>query len=264
MAMLKQIKKSDSKKNVIFVPGGPGLGPISFIPMTEFICNSNVYYYFPSGCDDQSKTDIDYSYESQLKEFQDQIEKIDNVVLIGHSFGGILASDLVVNKPNLIKALVCIAAPFSEKVFAAASSAFRKIQSPESLLISKRFESNPTDENYKEWFSFYGELYFSEFNVNEGKKMILADSACAKSYLAARGESAKKEFLLSAIKNIEIEKLFILGNDDKLLPSRVLQEDAAAGNFKLKTINNAGHFVHFDKPKEVADVINAFINEMGE
>lgn len=264
MASLKLIRQSHSKTNIVFVPGGPGLGPISFIPVSEFIDSANIYYYYPSGTDEKEMGDQDFSYSAQLKELESEIKKINNPIIVGHSFGGIIATDLAIQSPNLIQSLICIATPFSKKVFEAASDVFSKVQYPESSTVNEKFENDPTNENYKEWFSFYGDLYFAKANVNSGKKMILEDSACAKSYLSARNESATKESLLSAIKKVQIDKLFILGKEDKLLPPALLIKDAEAGDFRNKTIEDAGHFVHFDQPKKVANVINEFIKEMGE
>lgn len=264
MATIKRIKESNSTKNIVFVPGGPGLGPISFNQITEFLDTVNVYYYYPSGTDGQRNNDLDFSYATQLKELKEEIEKIENPIIVGHSFGGIISTDLVVQFPSLVQSLICIAAPFSKSVFDAASVGFNQIQNPESIIINEKFKNDPTDENYNEWFSFYGDLYFTNSNVNSGKKMILDDSACAKSYLAARSESATKESLLAKIKNVKLNKLFILGLEDKLLPFNILTKDAEAGDFKTVTVEDAGHFVHFDQPKKVAEVIEQFIKEIGE
>ena len=92
--------------------------------------------------------------------------------------------------------------------------------------------------------------------------MILSDSACAKSYLAARSESAQKEFLIDEIEKINTAKLFIMGSEDALLKKELLSQDAMKGKFRMKTIKDAGHFVHFDQPEEVANVIDAFIKGM--
>lgn len=264
MATIKLIKQSNNTKNIVFVPGGPGLGPISFIPVTEFINGVNIYHYYPSGTDEQENGNQDFSYATQLKELKDEIKKIENPIIIGHSFGGVIATNLVIQSPSMVHSLICIAAPFSPKVFEAASDIYSKFQNQESNLLNERFKNDPTNENYKDWFSFYGDLYFTKANVDSGKKMIREDSVCAKSYLAARSESATKESLLVEIRKVQKNKLFILGSEDKLLPSAILIKDAEAGNFKTNTIENAGHFVHFDQPQKVADVISEFIKEMGE
>ncbi len=264
MATIKLIKQSNSTKNIVFVPGGPGLGPISFIPVTEFINGVNIYHYYPSGTDEQENGDQDFSYATQLRELKAEIEKIKNPIIIGHSFGGVIATNLVIQSPSMVHSLICIAAPFSSKVFEAASDIFTKFQNQESNLVNERFKNDPTNKNYKDWFSFYGDLYFTKTNVDFGKKMILEDLACANSYLAARSESATKESLLAEIKKVQKNKLFILGSEDKLLPSAILMKEAEAGNFKTNTIKDAGHFVHFDQPQNVADVISEFIKEMGE
>lgn len=262
MATLKLIKNNKAKQNLVCVPGGPGLGPISFEPMAEFISEFNVYFYYPTGTDGKVVSDQLLDYENQLKELSLQINVLENVVLLGHSFGGILATDLVTRNSNNISALICIAAPFSKAVFKSAGEAFGEFQNAESERINESFQKDPTDESYKKWFAHYAGLYFLGGNIEAGRQMILSDSACVKSYLAARSESAQKEFLLNGIGKLNITKLFLLGSEDVLLRKELLRQDAMRGNFSIQTIDDAGHFVHFDQPKEVANVIDAFIKEM--
>ena len=262
MATLKLIKDNQAKKNLVCVPGGPGLGPISFELMAEFITAGNIYFYYPSGTDGKPVNEQALDYENQLKELESQINSVENVVLLGHSFGGILATDLTIRNPDKVSALVCMAAPFSKDVFKSASDAFSEVQNAESAKINEKFQNDPTDENYKKWFSHYAALYFKNGNDEAGKQMILSDSACAKSYLAARSESAQKEFLIDEIEKINTAKLFIMGSEDALLKKELLSQDAMKGKFRMKTIKDAGHFVHFDQPEEVANVIDAFIKGM--
>lgn len=262
MATLKLIKDNQAKKNLVCVPGGPGLSPISFELMAEFITAANIYYYYPSGTDGKPVNEQALDYGSQLKELESQVNSLENVVLLGHSFGGIVATDLVIRNSDSFSGLICMASPFSKEVFKAASVAFAEVQNAESEKINESFQKDPTDESYKKWFSHYAALYFKEGNNEAGKQMILSDSACAKSYLAARSESAQKEFLLDDIKKLTISKLFIMGSDDSLLKKELLSQDAMNGKFRMQTIKNAGHFVHFDQPNEVANVIDAFIKGM--
>lgn len=261
MATLKCVKNSNQIKNLVLIPGGPGLGPISFDQLVENLKDINVYYYYPTGTLGDFSSEQNFSYQSQLSELKTEISKLGNTIVLGHSFGGILATELALNSPELIDGLICIAAPFSKDSFDMASLAFSKVQSSESEKINIHFKENPTDENYKNWFSFYADLYFTKSNIEAGKKMILADSASIKSFLAARAESSKKEHLLTNINASKTRRLYLAGLEDKLLPTSVLEKDAKGGGFKYLTVKNAGHFVHFDQPKEVAELISTFIKE---
>ena len=50
-------------------------------------------------------------------------------------------------------------------------------------------------------------------------------------------------------------KLFIIGEEDKLLNAKFLEQDAKWGKFDFKSIENASHFVMFDQPDMVATYI---------
>ncbi len=261
MATLKCVKKSNQLKNLVLIPGGPGLGPISFDLLVENLKDINVYYYYPTGTLGEYSSEHDFCYQSQLSELKTEINKLGNTFVLGHSFGGILATELSINSPELVDGLICIAAPFLKDSFNMASLAFSEVQSTASEKVNIYFRENPTDDNYKTWFSFYADLYFTKSNAEAGKKMILADSACIKSFLAARSESSKKEHLLTNINASKTRRLYLAGLEDKLLPTSVLEKDAKKGGFKYLTVKNAGHFVHFDQPKEVAEMISTFIKE---
>lgn len=73
------------------------------------------------------------------------------------------------------------------------------------------------------------------------------------------------------LKSIQQPTLIIYGQQDMLIPNRYLHpqlttdkiaKDAnnSIANSQLKMINNAGHFVHFDQPTTINNMITDFIS----
>lgn len=111
-----KITYDTSKANpvIIFLHGGPG-GYIhsAIIDRMKEVARSgyDIYLYdqIGSGLSDRLPKPKDYSFEGHLKDLKEIIEtqiKSDKVILIGHSFGGILATHFAANQPERISKLI--------------------------------------------------------------------------------------------------------------------------------------------------------------
>lgn len=259
--MAKIVLKNEFRplaQNLVLIPGGPGLGPVSFEPLASFIKNINVFFYYPTGTyGDQAEKLL--SYEEQIEELSIEVEKLENVYLCGHSFGGIQAVDLALRISSKIEGIICIASPFSSEAFKEVEINGSKNKTLEQIKMDDVFMNDPSNENYKRWFASYAHLYFSSSNVVKGHNMLLDDSVSVQNYLGARADSALKEHLLMDIKKSSIRRLFVTGEHDRLLPVEVLREDSLLGDFMFKVVKNAGHFVHFDQAEDTSVLIEEFI-----
>ncbi|MCM2349723.1 MAG: alpha/beta hydrolase [Bacteriovoracaceae bacterium] len=249
--------------NILLIPGGPGLGSDSFEAFSSCFKNINVYFFHPTGTTCEDSTEIS-SYNDQLLELSKEIKKLGTVYLCGHSFGGIQAVDIALRLPALIKGVICLASPFSENAFKELSINFNREKTSEQVMMSEIFEKNPTNENYQKWFATYSNIYFSKSKIEAGRKLLLEGRVNVKNYLGATNEASRKAHLLNEIQTSRVKKLFIAGNEDHLLPPHILKSDSDSGSFVFKTIDNAGHFVHFEEPEKTAKIVEDFILNEGE
>lgn len=251
-------KLNKSYPNLLLISGGPGLSPLSFLSLENELEGVNVYSFYPSGTD-ESKTEKNLSYDELLAELKEATKTMEDFYVCGHSFGGIQATELALRNDPRIKGLICLATPFLEETFKAIGDNFLRLRTKDESSMDDVFDAEPTDTNYSKWFASYARLYFTSSNIEAGKAMLLKDKMNVHSYLGARSESSKKGFLLEKIKKTSLKKLFIAGSDDVLLPPFVLKKDSEEGGFVFKTIEKAGHFVHFDQNKKTAMLIRDFI-----
>lgn len=259
MAKLELKKKHNPDlPSILMIPGGPGLSPVSFFKMEEYLGSLNVYYFYPSGTHGDNQTG-NPSYSRLLSELKREVIHLKDIYLCGHSFGGIQAIDLTLQDDLSVKGLICISTPVRRETFNVSRDNFSENKSDENKKLDELMDSHPSDDLYREWFASYARLYFSKTNITEGKKMLLEDSVSVKNFVGAITEAGNKEELLTQLKSKPMKKIFITGSDDGLLPPETLELDAKLGGFDFHIIKEAGHFVPFEKPKETSNIIKRFI-----
>jgi pimeloyl-ACP methyl ester carboxylesterase len=250
----------NSTLNLVFIAGGPGLSTDSFKELLPLKDKYSLFFLSPMGTTTPLVKKPTYS--NLITEIKSEIEKLENVILCGHSFGGIQAIDIASLDLDNIKGLIAIGSPVSKNAFSILNTNFDKEVHHKE--ISNKFESEPTDQAYKDWFFAYRNFYFNPSQSDELISIITNDSVCVESYSEAIVESATKSDLLNKINEINIPKLFISGSIDKVMPPISAKHEADTGGFELKIIEDAGHFVHFERPKETISIIDEFLSIRGE
>ncbi|MFT6631887.1 MAG: pimeloyl-ACP methyl ester carboxylesterase [Bacteriovoracaceae bacterium] len=258
MEVKKYINKH-SKLNLVFIPGGPGLSSISFDKLHPLKEKYSLFFLNPMGT--TTKPNDVHDYDALLNEVKNSIKDMDNVVLCGHSFGGIQAIDIATNNYPNIKGLIVIGSPVSSKAFVSLGKRFESGITEKHTAISEKLENQPTDELYKEWFYIYRNFYFHPDNADQNIATITDDSVCVKSYTEAIAESATKEDRLYRLKSISIPKLFITGDADLVMSPKSAKDEANLGGFDLKIIKNAGHFAHYEQPQQTIETIDEFLSK---
>jgi pimeloyl-ACP methyl ester carboxylesterase len=254
---IKAYKNENSKINLVFIPGGPGLSSISFEKLMPLKEKCSLHFFDPMGTTSELK--VTPTYSNLLNELKESIKHLDNIVLCGHSFGGIQAIDLASQNPENIKGLIAISSPVSKNAFSIIEKNFESEASIEKNEISNRLANNPTNEIYKEWFYIFRDFYFNPKKSNEHISIVTEDSVCVRNYSEAITESSQKSETLLNLKKVSIPKLFITGSLDMIMPPLSAKYEATVGGFNLEIIKNAGHFVHYECPKEVIKIISKFL-----
>ncbi len=202
------------------------------------------------------------SLEDYLEDLKQVVRKLglrsDEIVLVGHSFGGLVAQEyasrhrvlglvligsLTRLKPDLLDWIIWHTPPlFWRKLF---------------------FTENPLTRR------IYRRIFFSEKTPDHVYEEFIRDN---KEYLenlpphVFRYLKYFKDY--DASKNaprIEAPTLIIVGSEDKVTPveeSKKLNE--LIRNSKLIVIEDAGHMILYEKPRELCNYIIGFINELLE
>lgn len=216
-----------------------------------------------------TKNSTTYSLKDYADFLNSFIEKknLHDVVLVGHSMGGQVAVHTLLAAQDNFKSLVLIA-PASIETFSENEAALMKASYTAEMVEKSTPEQ--IRNNFKMNFHQFPED--AEFMVRERIEMKNADDMKIYSEVVVNNIHAMlEEPIIGRLSDIEIPVLMIYGKDDLLIPNTFFHpsQDIASlvktakeniRNLKVELINEAGHFVNFEKSKQVNALITEFLN----
>ena len=195
-----------------------------------------------------------------LKDLDAILEKlgipVENAVLIGHSFGGLVAQTYACGKD--LKGLVLIGSVAWKR----ASFIDKFIWYMPSIFWHRLFF---TENRFTR--KMYRELFFSPSTSQEIFEQFMKDN---KEYIESlpahvfRYDKCYRDYDASKIlNNIKCPTLIIVGEHDKVTPpehSKKLHQ--LIPNSKLEIVKDAGHLILYEKPSELNRMIHEFISKL--
>jgi pimeloyl-ACP methyl ester carboxylesterase len=162
-----------------------------------------------------------------------KIERLnrDDIILLGHSFGGRIAAHLAAQKPRWLKALILYGAPCIYRPSVKTKILNRMAKVAKKLGFSKKLSKN--------------------------KELLDADKE-------GLGKIFRKAISFDQTKTlpqIEVETLLLWGNDDTEAPLRLAHEiHTLIPHNQLEIIDNAGHNLHTNNPNIFYGKLKKFIS----
>jgi len=179
-----------------------------------------------------------------------------NTILIGHSFGGMIAQTYA--SEHGIKGLVLIGSLVKLKVTLLDKFIWN---TPPILWRKLLFTDNPITRR------LYRDLFFSSATSENVFKEFMEDNReyieSLPGYVFQYEKHFKDYDATSILPKIKCPTLIIVGKDDKVTPvEQSKQIHKLITNSKLIVIENAGHLVLYEKPEEVNKLIHEFIEQL--
>lgn len=216
-----------------------------------------------------TKNSTTYSLKDYADFLNSFIEKknLHDVILVGHSMGGQVAMHTLLAAQDNFKSLVLIA-PAGIETFSENEAVVMKASYTAEMVEKSTPEQ--IRNNFKMNFHQFPED--AEFMIQERITMKEADDMKIYSEVVVNNIHAMlDEPVIDRMSDIEIPVLMIYGKNDLLIPNRYfhpaqnitsLVETAKEKikNLKIELIDEAGHFVNFEKPDQVNTVITEFLN----
>lgn len=216
-----------------------------------------------------SKPEADYTasyFADMVHQFIEKLQ-LKNIVLIGHSMGGQASIKLATNYPDDIQKIILVA-PAGLEQFSEASAIL--MQSFFTIPSVKNTTDAQIEKNYA--LNFYTQPEEVSKMINDRKYIKEAsdfDAHCAAIVKSVSG--MLNDPVYNDLEHISQNTLVIFGDQDMLIPNRYFNPTLTTedvGNIALKKIKNAklefikdaGHFVQFEKPKEVNALIQQFVD----
>lgn len=278
-------------RNVLIIHGGPGM-PF-FEPMSgleSLTGEFRFHYYDQRGCGEstrpidrfestnmyQNMTELDRSLGlgAQIADIERirQILGDDKLILVGHSWGGFLASLYAAEFPEHVEALILVS-PANTLVMPqpdADSDLFASVRArlPEDQLteydafIKDYFDFNKlftrTDADLVAMDAKFGEYYLSVADI-PADKMILQGKPGGWMTWGMYVSMGQRHDYRAALKYVTAPVLVLHGAED-------LQSEAASylyveafPNAEFAVIENAGHFSFEEQPEQFAEIVKNFL-----
>lgn len=258
MIKITKLISKAGRRNLILIPGGPGLSSNTIRHLDLLLSDFNLHYVDFPGTNlipYRSKK----SFEELLFLLSEEVSKIEGeCISLGHSYGGLFACSLALKK--VVQGVVCLGVPMSPESLEIASANYFKADLPKLKLSADVWNKEKSDQNFVNWLSEYEHLYFSDEKIKEGKELLKNDYACAQFFIDNRSDILNKISIFQSMKDWSGHKLFIAGKEDGLLSLERLRNDAAALGFDFKVVSKASHFMTVDQPMKVYQLINEYFD----
>lgn len=263
------IDEGEGDKIILFLHG---LG--SYIPAWKFIIKELKKYFRCIAIDLPGFGKSDKKIHSGSMEFYAGVVYrlihsigIDKVSLVGHSMGGQIAINCVLNFPKLIDKLILIAPAGFERFSKEEIQIIKNITKPENFLTTDRKQIK---SNYE--LSFYKFPEEAQFLIEDRIK-ISEDYEFYKYCVAISNSIAAmiEQPIFEQLKNINQKTLVIFGKNDSLIPNKYLHKTtteeiakegtAQISSAELKLLSDCGHYVQIEKHKEAIEAIKNFLED---
>ena len=240
--ILYQFREKEKERAIIFIHGS---GENSHLWKEQL--NGLVLNYSLVAIDLPSHAESGEFSELSLNLYVDVVKKIvdflnlNKIILCGHSLGGAIAQEYFFKNPKEVFALILCGTGARLRV------------SPMIL--------NTLKNNYQEFLNGLPIGAFYRKTSKEIKKALVIEIAKTNPEVTLADFKICDNFdVMDKVASINVPCLIVCGNEDKLTPIKYSQyfKDNIK-NSKLVIIKNAGHMVMVEKPKELNQAIQQFI-----
>ncbi|MBK8055659.1 MAG: alpha/beta hydrolase [Saprospiraceae bacterium] len=284
------------KPIIIFLHGGPGgyIHSAIISQMKEVAKNGfDVYLYdqIGSGLSDRLPKPRDYSFERHLKDLNEIINtqiKTEKVILIGHSFGGILATHFVANHPDKVDKLILSSPgdlqPYRTNTDGTMAVMNKLYPTPAQYQFKKPIEVfEQTEKDFLQPrivmsmlcalafnFKWASDREFDDYTNTMASKFTKGMVADPKNVKPEEGGAGGYSHgfsnyygnladIRTKLKQLNIPTFVLQGQYDQGEYSSVYEYvDLLKGEYKF--IENAGHIIWWDKPNEYNETILNFLS----
>jgi proline iminopeptidase len=265
---------------IIVLHGGPDFDHSYLLPELDRLSDSYHLIYYDQRGRGQSADGVkpeDVTLASDIEDIEKvrQYYHLDSVVLLGHSWGTVLALEYALRYPGRVSRLILMnPAPASEADYkqlrsdwlekraddierrkSIAATAAYKQADPEAVVAYYRIHFKPALARSEDYEKLITRMQASF--IQQGKEGIIKARA-VESRLMTETWSAPEFNLLPRLKSLRIPTLVITG-DHEFIPAPTAEHIAQAiPKAHLVTLKGCGHFTYLECPVAVREQIDSF------
>lgn len=244
--------------NWLFLPGGPGLGSESLQSLIECLMLPGTLWSIDlPGDGSNTTTNNTESFKQWPEALLEGVEALGQVVLVGHSSGGMYALSLPELEEKLVGLVLIDSAPDAgwqrelKKMFQE-----RPLEEAEKL--TKRYEQQPGNQALRDLTVACASYFFSEKALEQGRALLASLPYNYESFAWSAKHFDDTYQALWVPK--KLPTLILAGSHDRLTPLAAFKEkrDFQRPNILMREIAGGGHFPWIEKPNEVGRVFEEY------
>ncbi len=265
---------------IIVLHGGPGLDQGYLLPqLLQFSGNNQLIFYDQRGSGRSLDTELGPEYIN-IDQFVEDLEVLrktlgfDKFILMGHSWGGLLAMQYAIKHQDHLHGLILLnSAPADYEGQTAFANEFQVRTKPVQDDIKdmfafddfKKLNSVQIANAYRALFSVY--LY--DPSLIDNLSLNLSEES-AQSGFQVREEMSKTDWMQPGInlfpdlKKLDIPTFILHGKQDIVPDWTAEQVHAAIPNSEMVMLEECGHFPYIEKPSEFFGEVCQFLNKVNQ
>jgi len=266
---------SGSEIPLLLLHGGPGAPSYYLNPLEQVSVDRPVIFYDQLGAG-RSDRPTDESlwtvnrFVNELAEVREALG-LDNVHILGHSWGSMLAIDYMLTKPEGVQSLILASPALSVRRWA--EDADRLIaQLPVGLqqAIERHEAAGTTDDpEYQEATMEYYKRHLSRSDPWSEDLQLAFENLNPDIYGLMWGPSEftatgtlKNYEREDVLPNLDLPVLFTVGRYDEATPETVQYFQGLVPGSKIAIFENSAHMTMLDEPQSYTDTVRQFLNEV--
>ena len=256
---------------VVVHPGGPGLSSTYIGDVAGLWEKFTLVILNPRGTDGSDRPADAGAYQlsdyvADLDELRQHL-RLERMMLLGYSHGGIVAQEYALTHPARVRKLVlaCTACRFGAKQDAERKAAMDKRAGQpwyaEAVAASEESADGTTDDERRDSFFRMMPLYFAHFGAAEAGYL---DTFRSESINGDAGRAFSQEVpsldLRERLASLKVPTLVITGEEDFICgPACAEDMSTAIPGARKVIVGDAGHMVFMEQPRAFYDAVSDFL-----
>jgi proline iminopeptidase len=255
-----------SQPAVFLVHGGPGADHTSYKPSFSPLSQKMQLIYFDHRGQGRSARGLKetYTLENNVEDLEAlrQYLGLDKIVVLGSSYGGMVALSYAIRYPQHVSHLIVIATVASFRFLGRAREILAQRGTEEQQAISQRLWDGTFEnkEQLREYFQIMAPMYSLAYDPSSVRESWDGTILSPDAINVAFGGFLRSYNILDQLHKIKSPTLVIGGRHDWICPPEFSEEIASAiPNADLRIFENSGHLIRADEPEALRDAIVGFL-----
>ena len=255
-----------SKPIVFLVHGGPGADHTLDRPTFSPLSHKLQLVYFDHRGQGRSARGAKetYTLDNNVEDMEAlrQHLGLGKIVVLGSSYGGMVALSYAIRYPQHVSHLIVISTVADSRFLTRAQEILAERGTEEQRAIAQRLWNGTfkNEQQLREFFQVMAPLYSLTYDPNSRQDAWNRIIFSTDEINVAFGGFLSSYIVLNQLHNITSPTLVIGGRHDWICPPEFSEEIAKAiPNADLRIFENSGHLIRADEPEALRDVITGFL-----